>query len=311
MTIVVVAEKPSVARDLASILGCSARSEGCLRGAGYVVTWAIGHLVGLAEPHEIDERWRRWRLSDLPILPERWPLAVLAPTRSQFDVVCALLNAPDTEHVVCATDAGREGELIFRYVYEKARCTKPVKRLWLSSLTPDAIARAFRELKEAAGYDGLAQAARARSRADWLVGMNFSRAYSVAHDEMFSVGRVQTPTLALVVARELEIRAFVPEDYLEVVARFRTDDSRASGGEGGAAAGAVPGEYRGTYLDPAARSKAPARLPADGEAAARVVLRVQQGAARVETVERESHGLPPPASTILPSFNATPTASTE
>src|SRR5438270_9884591 len=125
MTIAVLAEKPAVARDLARVLGAGTRGAGCLRGGGYVVTWAIGHLVGLAEPHEVDERWRRWRLADLPILPQRWPLVVLAPTRSQFEVVRSLLNAPETEQVVCATDAGREGELIFRYVYEKADCKKP------------------------------------------------------------------------------------------------------------------------------------------------------------------------------------------
>ncbi len=291
MTIAVVAEKPSVARDLARVLGCTAREEGCIRGAGYVVTWAIGHLVGLAEPQDIDERWRKWRLSDLPILPARWPLVVLEPTRSQFEVVRAILHASDTESVVCATDAGREGELIFRYIYEAARCTRPVKRLWLSSLTPDAIAAAFRQLKDGSAYDKLAQAARARGRADWLVGMNFSRAYSVAHDEMFSVGRVQTPTLALVVARELEIRAFVPEDYLEIEARFRPD----VGAPPPAAAGRSREEYRGVYVDPAGqRPRQPARLPPDGEAAARIVARVREGAARVETVERESHSLPPP-----------------
>jgi DNA topoisomerase-3 len=292
MTIAVVAEKPSVGRDLASVLGCTARAEGSLRGGGYVVTWAIGHLVGLAEPHDIDERWRRWRLADLPILPERWPLVVLEPTRAQFAVLRATVNAPDVEYVVCATDAGREGELIFRYVYEAARCKKPVKRLWLSSMTPDAIARAFRELKDGSAYDGLARAASARGRADWLVGMNFSRAYSMTHDAMFTVGRVQTPTLALVVARELEIRAFVPEDYLEIAARFRPDGARA----GTPASGAERGDYRGVYLapQPAGRPRVAARLPANGEEAARIVARVEGGEARIEAVERESHTLPPP-----------------
>ncbi len=291
MTIAVVAEKPSVARDLARVLGCTARGEGCLRGAGYAVTWAIGHLVGLAEPHDIDERWRKWRASDLPILPARWPLVVLEPTRNQFEVVRALLHAPDTEYIVCATDAGREGELIFRYVYEAAHCKKPVKRLWLSSLTPDAIARAFQELKDGSAYDDLARSARARARADWLVGMNFSRAYSVAHDAMFSVGRVQTPTLALVVGRELEIRAFVPEDYLEITAMFQphAEASRPD------LAVRARERYRGVLLDPAARRpRQPARLPPDGEEAPRIVARVQEGVARVEKVERESHTLAPP-----------------
>ena len=294
MTVVVVAEKPSVARDLARVLGCAARGEGSLRGPRYVVTWAIGHLVGLPEPHEIDERWRRWKMLDLPILPSRWPLAVLEPTRDQFAVVRDLLNARETEEVICATDAGREGELIFRYVYEAARCTKPVKRLWLSSMTPDAITRAFKSLKDGAEYDDLARAARARGRADWLVGMNFSRAYSIAHDEMFSVGRVQTPTLALVVARELEIRAFVPEDYLEIVAHFRVR-SRETEHVPGAIAADDTGVYRGILIDPASGAKnTPARLPPGGEEASAIVERVNRGAARVQSVTRESSELPPP-----------------
>src|SRR4051794_4160846 len=131
MSIAVVAEKPAVARDLARVLGATARGNGCLRGGGYVVTWAIGHLVALAEPHQIDERWKKWRLADLPMLPERWPLAVLDGTRDQFATVKAILNDADIDQVICATDAGREGELIFRYIYEAARCKKAVKRLWL------------------------------------------------------------------------------------------------------------------------------------------------------------------------------------
>src|SRR5712692_7617693 len=156
MTIAVLAEKPAVARDLARVLGAAERGEGCLRGAGYVVTWAIGHLVALAEPHQIDERWRTWRRADLPMLPERWPLVVLEGTRDQFDIVRKILNARDVEGIVCATDAGREGELIFRYVYEAARCEKPFRRLWISSLTPDAIRQGFAALKPGSDYDPLA-----------------------------------------------------------------------------------------------------------------------------------------------------------
>src|SRR5271165_2872037 len=226
MTLAVVAEKPSVARDIAQVLGARERGEGCLRGGGYVVTWAIGHLVVLAEPHELSQRWKEWRLADLPILPDDWRLTVAEATRDQFDSVQRVLHAPDVTEIVCATDAGREGELIFRYIYEAAGCRKPVRRLWISSLTPEAITKGFRELKDAREYDALARAARARSRADWLVGMNLSRAYSIVHDQVFSVGRVQTPTLAMVVLRELEIRAFVPEDYFEVVATFRDAPSR-------------------------------------------------------------------------------------
>src|SRR5262249_30261800 len=186
----------------------------------YVVTWAIGHLVALAEPHQINAAWRVWRREDLPILPERWPLVVLEPTKAQFEIVRRILRSPKVSSVVCATDAGREGELIFRLLYEATGCDKRVERLWISSLTPDAIRAGFARLEDAGRYDRLALAARARSRADWLVGMNLSRAYTLAQGELFSIGRVQTPTLAMLVDRELAIRAFVPEDYFEVTATF-------------------------------------------------------------------------------------------
>ncbi len=275
MTVAVVAEKPAVARDIAQVLGARAREEGCLRGAGYVVTWAIGHLVGLAEPHELEPRWKAWRLAELPMLPAEWRLVVSEPTRDQFAHVRRVLQSPEVDTVVCATDAGREGELIFRYIYEAAGCRKPVRRLWISSLTPDAIAKGFRDLRDGREFDALARAARARSRADWLVGMNLSRAYSIVHDGMFSVGRVQTPTLAMLVERDREIRAFVPEDYFEVVATFR----QPAGGE----------TFPGTWFRGEVR-----RLPKDGEEAARIAERVRAGRARVESVERETKRLPPP-----------------
>ena len=208
----VVAEKPSVARDIARALGASKRGDGYLHGGGWVITWAVGHLVALPEPGEINPAWKRWRREDLPILPQDWPLKVYPNTADQFQVVQRILNSPKIDKVVCATDAGREGELIFRYIYDAARATKPVERLWISSLTPDAIKKGFRNLSPGAEYDSLADAAKARSRADWLVGMNLSRAYSLDYDGGLSVGRVQTPTLAMLVARELEIRKFKPED---------------------------------------------------------------------------------------------------
>src|SRR5437762_6072085 len=217
-TVAVLAEKPSVARDIARVLGAGSRGEGYLHGNGYVVTWAIGHLAALAQPHEINPDWRQWRRDLLPMLPEQWPLVVYEKTKDQFEVVKRILNSPKVSRVVCATDAGREGELIFRYIAEAANCNKPVSRLWISSLTPDAIRKGFDALRPAADYDGLADAARGRSRADWLVGMNLSRAYSLAYGEDLSVGRVQTPTLAMLVERELAIRRFVPEDYTEVLA---------------------------------------------------------------------------------------------
>src|SRR6476619_2183383 len=216
----VLAEKPAVARDIARVLGADQRGEGYLQGNGYVVTWAIGHLVALAQPHEVNPEWKRWRREHLPMLPRDWPLVVSEETKAQFEVVRRVINAPEVERVVCATDAGREGELIFRYIYEAAGCRKPLQRLWISSLTPEAIRQGFRKLREGRELDPLADAARGRSRADWLVGMNLSRAYTLDFNEDLSVGRVQTPTLAMLVERELAIRAFVPEDYLEVLATF-------------------------------------------------------------------------------------------
>jgi DNA topoisomerase-3 len=216
-TIAILAEKPSVARDIARVLGATSKGDGYLHGNGYVVAWAIGHLVALAQPHEMNPEWRYWRRDLLPMLPKHWPLVVYQKTKDQFEVVRKILRSPRISRLVCATDAGREGELIFRYIYEAAQCEKPVSRLWISSLTPDAIRKGFEQLRPGSDYDPLADAARGRSRADWLVGMNLSRAYSLTYSEELSVGRVQTPTLAMVVERELAIRSFVPEDYLEVV----------------------------------------------------------------------------------------------
>ncbi len=282
MTVLVVAEKPSVARDIAQVLGARTRADGYFRGEGYVVTWAIGHLVALAEPGEMNPAWKRWSLEALPLLPPSWPLVVTESTRTQFEVVRKLLVAKEVRGVVCATDAGREGELIFRYIYEAAKANKPVRRLWISSLTPDAIAEGFGKLQDGKDYDRLADAARARSRADWLVGMNLSRMYSIVHDDNLSVGRVQTPTLAMLVARELEIRAFVPEDYLEVVATF-----------GAQADGPESQPYQGTWQRPGPRKDA-TRLPPDAMQADAIVQRAKRGLARVESVDRQVRRVPPP-----------------
>jgi DNA topoisomerase III len=278
MTVAVVAEKPSVGRDLANALGATRRGDGTLSGNGYVVTWAIGHLVGLAEPEGIRPEWKRWRREDLPMLPERWPLTVFAATRDQFEVVKRVLNAPDVTSVICATDAGREGELIFRLIYEAAGCRRPVSRLWISSLTESAIRDGLRRLKPASEYDNLANAALGRSRADWLVGMNLSRAYGLAFDAPLSVGRVQTPTLAMLVERELAIRDFVPEDYLEVLATFSAQPDQP---------------YQGTWFDPKAKEH-PHRLPPSGEAAQAIVERALNGQARIESVSSQTKRLPAP-----------------
>lgn len=283
MSIAVVAEKPSVARDLARVLGASQRGDGYLHGNGYVVTWAIGHLVGLPQPHEIEAEWRTWRWGSLPMLPRRWPLQVLPESRQQYAVVERILRSDKVEKVVCATDAGREGELIFRYIYEATGCRKSFERLWLSSLTPDAIKRAFARLRPGQDFDRLAAAARGRSQADWLVGLNLSRACTLAFSQergdTFSVGRVQTPTLALLVERELAIRNFVPEPYFEVVAEF---DGATSPPEA---------RYRGTYF---AEDPKKTRLPADGELARAIVERVRRGQAKVASVQEEIRRLPPP-----------------
>jgi DNA topoisomerase-3 len=178
MTVAVIAEKPSVARDIAEVLGARSRGQGSLSGNGYVVTWAVGHLASLAQPHEIQPRWKRWNLNELPMIPHAWPVRVYDKTRDQFDVVQQILCAPDTERIVCATDAGREGELIFRFIYEAAGADKPVQRLWISSLTNQAIEQGFANLRPGSDFDGLADAARGRSQADWLVGMNLSRFYT-------------------------------------------------------------------------------------------------------------------------------------
>src|ERR1700689_462960 len=159
-TIAVLAEKPSVARDVASVLGATSKGDGYMHGNGYVVTWAIGHLAALAQPHEIQAEWKQWRRNLLPMLPPVWPLVVYEKTQDQFEVVRKILNSPKVARLVCATDAGREGELIFRYIYEAAGCSKPFTRLWISSLTPDAIRKGFAELKNGSEYDPLADAAR-------------------------------------------------------------------------------------------------------------------------------------------------------
>jgi len=296
-SVAVLAEKPSVARDIARVLGAGAKGNGYLHGNGYVVTWAIGHLAALAQPHEINPQWRQWRRQTLPMLPEQWPLVVYEKTKDQFEIVKQILNSPKISRVVCATDAGREGELIFRYIYDAAQCCKPVSRLWISSLTPDAIRKGFDALRPAAGYDSLADAARGRSRADWLVGMNLSRAYSLAYDEDLSVGRVQTPTLAMVVERELAVRRFVPEDYLEVMATFRPTGVPASA------------SYQGTWFRPRDAASVAAgaagadkeslsqamRLPADGEEARQIAARARTGQAAIESIEAQTQRMPPPA----------------
>ncbi len=276
------AEKPSVARDIAKVLGASTRGEGYLHGNGYVVTWAIGHLAALAQPHEIRPEWKTWRRDLLPMLPEAWPLVIYEKTKDQFETVRKILLSPRVERVICATDAGREGELIFRYIYEADACSKPVDRLWISSLTPDAIRKGFDTIRPGRDYDPLAEAARGRSRADWLVGMNLSRAYTLTYGDELSVGRVQTPTLAMLVERELAIRNFVPEDYLEVEAEFRPTHDPASK------------SYKGTWVRDIDDVRKSARLPADGVEATLIVARARTGKTAIESVKAETQRMSPP-----------------
>lgn len=230
MTIVVVAEKPSVARDIARVLGAQRRGEGFLEGNGYRVTWAIGHLVHFAEPDDYGEvsgtNWAgRWSMAQLPMIPEQWKLKTAKQTAAQLKLVRALITAPETERLVCATDAGREGEHIFRLIYQYSRCNKPFDRLWISSLTDEAIREGFRALRPGQAYDHLADAARARAQADWLIGMNLTRAYTVHNRVLCTIGRVQTPTLAMIVARDQAIAAFTSAFFYELVAHLSTADA--------------------------------------------------------------------------------------
>ncbi len=222
---VVLAEKPSVARELAAFLGATARHEGYFEGRGYQVTWALGHLVTLKEPHDYDPALKRWSLDRLPFVPERFGLKLIdgPGPRKQFEVIRRLFRAAD--ELICATDAGREGELIFRYILEMTACgAKPARRLWLSSLTESAIRDAFARLRPLSEYDALYDAARCRSEADWVVGLNATRYFTVRHRAgglLWSVGRVQTPVLAMIVRRGDEIRSFRPEPFWELLTRYR------------------------------------------------------------------------------------------
>ncbi len=218
--IVVVAEKPSVGRDIARALGCRTGGDGCLIGDRYIVTWAVGHLVTLVEPDELDPKYEKWSFATLPILPETIPLKVISGTKDQYGKVKKLINDKETDSLICATDAGREGELIFRYIYEKAGCKKPFQRLWISSMTDEAISEGFRDIRPGADYDGLYESARCRSKADWLVGMNASRAFTLKYNTLLSIGRVQTPTLAILVKRRKEIENFKPEGFCTLTADF-------------------------------------------------------------------------------------------
>ena len=209
----VIAEKPSVARSIAGVLGAAEKRDGYLQGGGYVVTWCIGHLVSMCEAGNYDERFKKWRYEDLPILPQDWKYTVPAEKKKQFDVIRELMQRPDVNALICATDAGREGELIFRFVYLMTGCTKPFSRLWISSMEADAIREGFRHLKPGGEYDALYQSAICRAKADWLVGINATRLFSVLYHKTLNVGRVQTPALNMLVERGDKISTFQKERY--------------------------------------------------------------------------------------------------
>ncbi len=269
MHTLVVAEKPSVARDIARVLGAKERGEGCLTGGGYVVTWAIGHLVTLKEPQEMDARYTKWRADDLPILPAKMETKVIRKTSAQFKVIKALMNSAETKSIVCATDSGREGELIFRYIYEQAGCRKPVMRLWISSMTDEAIRQGFETLKPSSDYDALYASARCRADADWIIGMNATRAYTLRYGVLLSVGRVQTPTLSMLVKRRREIDAFVPQTYYTVRADF--------------------GAYQGVYVSPKGARQIDSR-----EMAEAIAVRVKGQTGSVTQAAREKKTEWPP-----------------
>lgn len=278
MAIVVVAEKPSVARDIARVLSAQKKCDGYFENSTYRVTWAIGHLVGIAEPHQMQPEWKSWDRDLLPMLPEFWPLVVSPATADQFAIVSRLLLAPDTEAVICATDAGREGELIFRYILEKIGVKIPAQRLWISSLTEEAIKAGFARLQPLSCYDKLADSAKARSRSDWLVGMNLSRAYSATYGDQYSVGRVQTPTLSILADRELKIERFVSETYLEIEGLFAGINEVDS--------------FRGVLVGD--DLKKPWRLDKDGRKAGEILRILPSAAFSVEKMEEKKNSIHPP-----------------
>ena len=212
----VIAEKPSVARSIAAVIGATEKQNGYWQGGGYLVSWCIGHLVSFAEAGQYDEKYCKWKYEDLPILPQPWQFIVPDEKKQQFEIARSLLNRPDVDSVTAATDAGREGELIFRFVYQMAGCTKPVKRLWISSMEDAAIREGFANLRPDSDYDALYQSALCRAKADWLVGINATRLFSVLYHKTLTVGRVQTPTLKMLVDRDAKILRFQKEKYYTV-----------------------------------------------------------------------------------------------
>ena len=219
MKSLVIAEKPSVARDIARVLKCGKNINGAIEGERYVVTWGLGHLVTLADPEDYDKKYKEWKMEDLPIMPEVFKLEVIKQTSKQYQAVKNQIYRGDVGDIIIATDAGREGELVARLILKKTGCNKPIRRLWISSVTDKAIREGFANLKDGREYNNLYDAAMCRAEADWLVGINATRALTCKYNAQLSCGRVQTPTLAMIAKREAQIRAFVPQPYFGLQAR--------------------------------------------------------------------------------------------
>ncbi|MDR2903988.1 MAG: DNA topoisomerase III [Clostridiales bacterium] len=268
--ILVIAEKPSVGRDIARVLKCTKKGEGFLFSEEYIVSWAIGHLVTLCDPEDYDEGLKKWRYETLPIMPAEIKLKPVPNTKSQLNILKKLMTDKDVDSLICATDSGREGELIFRYIYRIVKSKKPFQRLWNSSMTDQAIKDGFANLKDGAVYDHLYLSAKCRSEADWLVGINASRAYTIRYNALLSIGRVQTPTLAILVDRQKEINAFDPKDYWEITAFF----------EG----------YKGKWFNPEDQeTKLYDKEKADG-----IAEKVKGKTGVVKSIEKEEKRQPPP-----------------
>ena len=237
MSILIVGEKPSVSRAISAVVGASSAHKGYTEGNGYIVSWCVGHLVGLKFPNDYGNGWeQKWSFSQLPMIPDSWLFHVTDSTKAQYDLLKNLMNKDGVTEIICATDADREGECIFRYVYNMARCRKPVKRLWVSSLEESAIRKALSIMKPMSAYDNLFNAGYARARADWLVGMNGSRLFSVRYGDKLNIGRVQTPTLAMIVQRDAEVNGFIKQKYYTsdlncggfILSSARIDDENAA-----------------------------------------------------------------------------------
>jgi DNA topoisomerase-3 len=266
----IITEKPSVARDIAKVLNIRTRKDGFMESDDYIITWAVGHLVTLYEPRDYDESLKRWSYQSLPIIPETIKVKPYPQTKKQLMIIQKLCHREDVESLICATDSGREGELIFRYIYEYVESTKAFSRLWISSMTDEAIKQGFEHLKDGKEYNRLYLSAKCRSESDWLVGINATRAYTTLNNTLLSIGRVQTPTLALVVNRYNEIQDFKPKDYFEVVADY--------------------GEFKGTWFSNQISDTKIDKL----EEAEKIVEKVKEQDGKVSDIEKKNNNQKPP-----------------